>query len=143
MQRDKLLTKYYNKHKEDLRLVRRHGMVEFRVSMHYIKKFLPENCNGLKILDLGAATGRYSFALAELGCDVTAVELVKQNHYDIILMDHMMPGMDGLQLCVKVRGNVRLNHIPIILLTAKVTEQEKIEAKYVSLSIWAKEICHL
>ena len=50
MQRDKLLTKYYNKHKEDLRLTRRHGMVEFRVSMHYIKQFLPENCNGLKIL---------------------------------------------------------------------------------------------
>lgn len=79
MQRDKLLTKYYNKHKEDLRLTRRHGMVEFRVTMHYIKQFLPDNCNGLKLLDLGAATGRYSFALAELGCDVTAVELVKHN----------------------------------------------------------------
>ncbi|MCQ2200357.1 MAG: methyltransferase domain-containing protein [Paludibacteraceae bacterium] len=80
MDREKMLDKYYNKHKEDLRLTRRHGMVEYRVSMKYILELLPkENKQDFKILDLGAATGRYSIALKGMGYDVTAVELVKHN----------------------------------------------------------------
>lgn len=74
------LEKYYNKHKEDLRLVRRHGQVEFRVSMKFIHDFLPkENKNLYRISDIGAGTGRYSIALFEEGFDVTAVELVQHN----------------------------------------------------------------
>ena len=72
------LEQYYNKFCEDKRLTRRHGMVEYTVSMHYIHKYL----NGLKnarILDVGAGTGRYSIALAEEGHDVTSVELLKYN----------------------------------------------------------------
>ena len=38
---------------------------------------------------------------------------------DIIVSDIMMPEMDGVTLCKKIRQNVNLNHIPIILLTAK------------------------
>lgn len=39
----------------------------------------------------------------------------------------MMPGMDGLELCRKIRSNKAINHIPIIIVTAKVSEQERIE----------------
>lgn len=46
---------------------------------------------------------------------------------DIIITDIMMPGMDGLELCRKIRSNKAINHIPIIIVTAKVTEQERIE----------------
>lgn len=75
-----MLDKYYNKHKEDLRLTRRHGIVEYRVSMKYILDILPkDNKADFKILDLGAATGRYAIALKSMGYDVTAVELVKHN----------------------------------------------------------------
>ncbi|MBQ0029105.1 MAG: class I SAM-dependent methyltransferase [Bacteroidales bacterium] len=74
------LETYYNKHKEDLRLQRRHGMVEFRVSMKFIHDLLPnDNKADFKILDLGAATGNYTIPLYEEGYDVTAVELVKHN----------------------------------------------------------------
>ena len=75
------LVKHYNKINEDKRLTRRHGMVEYITSMKYIKEVLAENPTGMesRILDIGAGTGRYSIALAELGYDVTAVELVKYN----------------------------------------------------------------
>ena len=70
------IEKYYNKFNEDKRLLSRHGVVEFTVSMEYIKKHLKPNA---KVIDVGAGTGRYSIALNNLGYDVTAVELVKKN----------------------------------------------------------------
>lgn len=71
------LEQYYNKFNEEKRLTRRHGMVEYITSMHYIHAYLEQTPS--KILDIGAGTGRYSVALAEEGHDVTAVELVKYN----------------------------------------------------------------
>lgn len=80
------LEEYYNKFNEDKRLNSRHGQVEFVTSMKYIHKYLEEIAvetgkgkSGIRILDIGAGTGRYSIALAEEGYDVSAVELVKHN----------------------------------------------------------------
>ena len=75
---------YYNKFNEEKRLDSRHGQVEFVTSMKYIHKYLEKmeqtkQKSEIKILDVGAATGRYSVPLAEEGYDVTAVELVKHN----------------------------------------------------------------
>ena len=92
------LEQYYNKFNEEKRLNSRHGQVEFRTSMKYIHEAIESikssltcistpqfdasisvNNADIKILDIGAGTGRYSVALAEEGFDVTAVELVKYN----------------------------------------------------------------
>ncbi len=79
------LEQYYNKFCEEKRLSRRHGMVEYITSMKYIHLCLEQmrgehkSCQDIKILDVGAGTGRYSVALSEEGYDVTAVELVKYN----------------------------------------------------------------
>lgn len=81
------LEQYYNKFNEEKRLNSRHGQVEFRLSMKYIHEAIGEisktnetlRPQDIKILDIGAGTGRYSVALAEEGYDVTAVELVKYN----------------------------------------------------------------
>ena len=75
---------YYNKFNEEKRLDSRHGQVEFITSMKYIHKYLErmeqdKTREQIRILDVGAATGRYSVPLAEEGYDVTAVELVKHN----------------------------------------------------------------
>ncbi len=72
------LEKYYNKFDEDHRLTTRHGQVEFTTSMKYIHDFIP-NGGQMRILDIGAGTGRYSVPLSEEGHSVTAVELVPRN----------------------------------------------------------------
>ena len=75
------LVQYYNKFNEEKRLDSRHGQVEYRVSMKYIHEYIPTDrpTEEVKILDIGAGTGKYSVALANEGYDVTAVELVKYN----------------------------------------------------------------
>ena len=70
------IEKHYNKHPEDKRLLRRHGMVEFETTLHHLHRFLQP---GQKILDIGAGTGRYTSALMAEGYQVKAVELVRRN----------------------------------------------------------------
>ena len=45
---------------------------------------------------------------------------------DLIITDLMMPGVNGLELCRQIRSNEIVNHIPIIVVTAKVSEEERI-----------------
>ncbi|GHT00760.1 hypothetical protein AGMMS50276_27350 [Synergistales bacterium] len=51
-----------------------------------------------------------------------ALELVRENEYDIVFMDHMMPGMDGIEATAKIRAmdGERFKEMPIIALTANV-----------------------
>lgn len=46
--------------------------------------------------------------------------------YDLIILDVMMPKMDGFEVCKKIRANRISNNVPIILLTAKGTIEDKI-----------------
>ncbi len=45
---------------------------------------------------------------------------------DLILTDLMMPGMDGFDLCREIRSSIVLNHIPIIIITAKSEDVDKV-----------------
>ena len=68
---------------------------------------------------------RYAVSYAANGKDgmEKALDLVP----DLIITDLMMPGMDGLEVCRQVRENEIINHIPIIVVTAKITEEERIK----------------
>ena len=52
------------------------------------------------------------------------LNLVKSKKPDLIVMDVMMPGMDGYELCSKIR---QFSNIPIIFLTGKASEEDKIK----------------
>jgi len=70
------LTRHYGSHDEDGRLLSRHGQVEYLTTMRYIERYVQP---GMKLLEIGAGTGRYSLTLARMGYDVTAIELVQHN----------------------------------------------------------------
>jgi two-component system, OmpR family, alkaline phosphatase synthesis response regulator PhoP len=52
-----------------------------------------------------------------------ALRLARESHPDLIVLDIMLPGMDGLEVCRALRAE---SAIPIILLTAKTTEQDRV-----------------
>jgi signal transduction histidine kinase/DNA-binding response OmpR family regulator len=56
-----------------------------------------------------------------------ALEIALQEIPDLIISDIMMPEMDGITFSQKVKQNININHIPIVLLTAKTTSESKIE----------------
>ena len=102
------LEEYYNKFNEEKRLNSRHGQVEFRTSMKYIHECIETlksnhalSDTDIKILDIGAGTGRYSVALAEEGYDVTAVELVKYNLGILKSKNSSVKAMQGNALNLK------------------------------------------
>lgn len=56
-----------------------------------------------------------------------ALNYLKENTVHLIVSDIMMPVMDGFELCSRIKSDVELSHLPIILLTAKNTLQSKLE----------------
>ncbi len=60
----------------------------------------------------------------------SALEIVEEEEkIDLILLDIMMPGMDGFEVCRRLKANSKTNDIPIIFITAK-TDDESIEKAY-------------
>lgn len=73
------------------------------------------------------------FNLEKEGCSVItansgdeALKLAKEKVPDLILLDLMLPGIDGLEVCKQIRQDKNIFHIPIIMITAKSEEIDKI-----------------
>ncbi len=76
MDEQKYLTEYYSNYDEEGRLTSKHGQVEFLTTMRYINKYLEK---GMRVLEVGAGTGRYSITLADQGYQVDAIDLIEHN----------------------------------------------------------------
>ncbi|MBL7968753.1 MAG: response regulator [Prolixibacteraceae bacterium] len=70
-------------------------------------------------------SGYYQIIKANNGND--GWKLAFERTPDLIVSDIMMPGLDGLQLCRKVKSTIETSHIPVILLTAKTSIEQEIE----------------
>ena len=58
---------------------------------------------------------------------VEALTLMKNHDVNLIVSDVMMPEMDGMELCRRIKTDIKYSHIPIILLTARAAEDSKVE----------------
>lgn len=65
----------------------------------------------------------YDISVAMNGRD--ALEMVKNDQPDLILLDIIMPGMDGYEVCEKLKADKKTRNIPIIFLTALTEEQNE------------------
>lgn len=70
---------------------------------------------------------REYYSISEAQNGIEALEKVSEVRPDLIITDLMMPGLDGLNLCRKMKTDPETNQIPIILITAKSSETGRVE----------------
>ncbi len=56
----------------------------------------------------------------------TALEMIKKGGYHLLILDLMLPGIQGLELCRIIRNNPETSHLPVIILTARGEEVDRI-----------------
>src|SRR6202163_1925056 len=66
------------------------------------------------------------FAMAGLQTGKGAIEFCRRERPDLIILDIMLPGSDGLEICKSIRADPELANIPVIFLTARASETDRI-----------------
>jgi DNA-binding response OmpR family regulator len=78
----------------------------------------------VKMLDYNLKKEGFRALSANNGED--GLDMARKEHPDLILLDLMLPEMDGLEVCKAIKNDTKTAHIPIIILTAKAQETDKI-----------------
>lgn len=80
-----------------------------------------------ELLNLTAETLQQWYHVIKATDGVEALRELDRQDVDVIVSDVMMPRMDGIELCQRVKGDINYSHIPFVLLTAKTTVESKVE----------------
>jgi DNA-binding response OmpR family regulator len=70
---------------------------------------------------------RHQFGTLIAKSGVEALKIVRRHPPDLIILDVLMPGMDGYQICDEIRRDPRLAHLPILFLTARGKHEDVIK----------------
>ncbi|GHU93373.1 hybrid sensor histidine kinase/response regulator [Bacteroidia bacterium] len=87
---------------------------------------LVEDNEELLALMVKLLSKEYNIVTAKNGRE--AIEILEAEYIDLVISDVMMPVMDGLEFCKYVKNEFELSHVPIILLTAKNKEEDRVES---------------
>lgn len=79
-------------------------------------------------LDVLAQTLRDTYKLSVALDGVSALRMLERTVPDLILLDIMMPGMNGFQVAEKLKSNPATSHVPIIFISALTDEKDKVTA---------------
>lgn len=78
----------------------------------------------VELISYNLINAGYDVITANNGCD--AIKIAKDEKPSLVLLDLMLPGMDGFDVCKEIKGNKELKNTSIIMLTAKGEELDKI-----------------
>jgi len=78
----------------------------------------------LQLVKLYLEKEGYRVSTATTGPD--GLKAVKAEHPDLLILDLMLPEMDGLEVCKRIRADRQISTIPIIMLTAKAEESDTV-----------------
>ncbi len=77
------------------------------------------------ILKVKLSTAYYD--VLEADCGMSALAMAGRELPDIILLDVMMPDLDGFEVCKKLKSNPETSHIPVVMVTAMGSSEERIQ----------------
>ena len=78
----------------------------------------------VKLLEAKLMSEYYDVLTATSGAQ--ALEKIEHENPDIVLLDVMMPGMDGFEVCTRIKSNPKLAHIPVVMVTALTDSADKV-----------------
>lgn len=103
-----------------------HDLVEMEESNPYRVLIVDDNVVNVKVIDIRLKKkGVVTTCLTD---STKAIEFIKENKYDLILLDVIMPEVSGLEILKWIRENYSAMSLPVIMATAKVENQDLIEA---------------
>ena len=70
---------------------------------------------------------KHEYCIAEADSGEEGWKKILSDPPDIVVSDVMMPGISGVELCAKLKAHEKFNHIPVILLTARVADSDRLE----------------
>lgn len=85
---------------------------------------------------LGQMLKREGYEVLSAGSGEEALEMLKKTRPDLILLDVMMPGLDGWETCARIRSQEDTKDITVAMLTAKTSDEDKIRALESSGADW-------
>ncbi len=98
--------------------------------------YFPDELNGMKILivddipenlDILSYILKKNFDLSVVNSGEKALAVLEKFEADLILLDVMMPGLDGYETCKRLKANEKTKGIPVIFLTGRVEEESLVE----------------
>lgn len=78
----------------------------------------------VKLLEAKLISEYYDVLTASNGED--ALKCIAEDSPDIVLLDVMMPGMDGIEVCRRIKANPESAHIPVVMVTALTDSQDRV-----------------
>ncbi|MCT8970528.1 response regulator transcription factor [Microbaculum marinisediminis] len=82
-----------------------------------------------------------SFLLEREGFEVTSVldgaqalDRIEEGHPDLLILDVMLPGIDGFEILRTIRANAALKALPVVMLTAKMQQQDRRTAEAIGVN---------
>jgi two-component system cell cycle response regulator len=79
----------------------------------------------IKLLEAKLTSEYYDVIMAKDGPE--AIEKAEKHKPDLVLLDVMMPGMDGFEVCRKLKENAEISHIPIVMVTALTEKTDRLK----------------
>lgn len=92
-----------------------------------------------ELLQMTTDALRPYFRILKAHDGMEALDVLNYNDVDVIVSDVMMPRMDGIELCQRIKEDINYSHIPIILLTAKTSIEAKLEGMQSGADIYLEK----
>lgn len=89
------------------------------------KKILVVDDDRLVLIAIQELLSSLGFSVVTSSCGFDALEKIAQEKFDLVILDVIMPEMDGFEVCQRIRQSESSTDIPVLMLTAKSGEEDK------------------
>ena len=89
------------------------------------KRILIVDDDEMVLMAVNELLGQEGYEVHTISSGAGALEQLDQDDYDLLLLDIIMPGMDGFELCKRIREKEKYRETPIVFLTAKSRDEDR------------------